>query len=345
MRRQIIRLGVLAVVLAAVALIADPSRAAAHGKEVQILLRCAPPAATRPLDQRCEATVTAANDGDPVTDARLILSAVRSGKAGQFKGVPFQPTAEPGQYAVSVSLPGYGIWLFTAEVEAPAEGHVQLSEEVLPPSVGIATFGQARARLLVSFNGRDVANLAALIAHLLGTIALFSGMAAVALVGLIAHGERGIQYRRWLARWFPWAASASAALIVASGVYNALYNAPTRSPGLFHPQTIAALPFGKAYVIAFAVKMMLALALFAGTAWLAVQLRRSVSWRVPRVAGASAVALEAVPRPRAIITSVLSDSCVSLAIGNLIVGGCVLVTVLIVDYFHLLSHIGVFTGG
>jgi hypothetical protein len=322
----------------------DASSAQAHGKEVEIDLGCAPLDPGTPLDQSCEAVVTYANDGEPVTDARLRLEGIRPGKGDRVTGDPVKPSGEPGHYSGTISLSAYGGWLLSATMEAPAEGIVEFAQEVLPPSGAASPITDARARLLISFNTRDLANIGALIAHLVGTAAVFGVTAAVLITGLVAHGLRGTQYRRNVARAFPLLAVASFALIAGSGLYNAAYNSPTRSPGLFHPGAVADLPYGDAYVIAFAVKMALDVALLLGTAALAFQLRRRPSWLIPPVSGGSEAAFGEISGGPSLLAEARRDACISLAAFNLLIGGAVMINVIVLDYLHLLSHTGAVSG-
>jgi len=333
----------LTLLLTGFALISGAAPAAeAHGKEVQIDLRCSAINPSMPLEQKCEAEVTYSGDRDPVTGADLMLQAVRLDKGDRVRAQPFEATAEPGHYVSTISLDAYGAWTITAFVESPAEGEVELTEEVLPPSGAASPVAQTRARLLVSFNSRDLANVTVLVAHLLATMTLFAATAGVLVVGVLMQGQNWIQLRRRMARGFPLLAAGSFALIGVSGFYNAIYNAPTRSPGLLHPARVADLPFGEAYLIAFGLKMMLAVALLIGTATLALKLLRSATWRLPPIAGGS----EAITEETAAVTpDARADACVLLAGVNLATGVAILLTVLVVDYLHLLSHAGTFSGG
>lgn len=349
MQGSTIRRGAL-VALAAVVLLAagalygrNVSPARAHGKEVEIELRCAPLDPRAPLDQSCEAVVTYANDGEPVTGARLRLEGIRPGKGDRASGDPVRPSGEPGYYTGTISLSAYGGWVLSATMEAPAEGTVELRQEVLPPS-GASPISEARARLLINFNARDLANIAALVAHLVGTAAVFGVTAGVLIIGVTAHGPRGTQYRRSVVRAFPLLAGAAFVLVAGSGLYNAAYNSPTRSPGLFHPTTVANLPYGDAYVIAFGVKMALALALLLGTAALAFQLRRHAPWLMPQMSGGAEAASQEVMVGCSLLSEVRGDVCISLAAFNLLVGGTLMIVVVVLDYLHLLSHAGAVSG-
>ncbi len=341
---RFLALGLAAAAVAGAAHILSPAPAQAHGKEVLIELRCAAAQPAMPLDQRCQAVVTAANDGDPVSDARLTLEAVRPEKGDRVAGEAIEPTGEPGHYKGTIRLSAYGTWILSAQVEAPAEGKVELTQEVLPPSGTASPVAQVRARLLISFNGRDIANIAALIAHLLGAITLFAATAAVVIVGLVAQGQHGARQRQRVARAFPWLAGASFAIIAASGFYNAMYNSPTRSPGLLHPGNVASLPYGDAYLVTFGVKMLFAVALTLGTAMLAFQLRRAGSWLVPPVAGGAEAVYRGAASHRSLLAELRRDACVSWAATNLLLGGALMMSVIVLDYLHLLSHAGAFSG-
>lgn len=330
----------VAAVVAGVLFSRGAAPAEGHGKEVQIELRCAPADPATPLDQRCQAVVTAANDGDPVSDARLTLEAVRPEKGDRVAGEAIEPTGEPGHYTGTIRLSAYGTWILSVQVEAPAEGKVELTQEVLPPSGTASPVAQVRARLLISFNGRDVANITALIAHLLGALVLFAATAAVLAVSGTAQGQQGADQRRRIARWFPWLAGASFALIAASGFYSAMYNSPIRQPGLLHPGDVASIPFGDAYLIAFGVKMLLAVALTLGTGMLAFRLRRSVSWLVPGIAGGAQAPFDEITPRNSLLAELRKDACVLWAATNLLVGGALLIDVVVLDYLHLLSHAG-----
>lgn len=318
--------------------------AEAHGKEVQIELQCSAADPAAPLDQTCEALVTFVGDRDPVTDAHLTLEGTRTEKGNRVTGSSFRPSGEPGHYTGTILLDAYGTWLISAEVEAPAEGRVEVTQDVLPPSGADSPVAQTRARLLISFNGRDVANIAALLVHLLGTLTLFAATAAVLVVGGTTLGQQRADLRRRIARSFPWVAGASFVLIAASGFYNAMYNSPTHSPGLLHPGDVLSLPFGDAYLVVFGVKMLLAIALTLGTTMLAFALRRSGLWLVPSVAGGAQAPFDDITTRDSIWAELRKDTCVLWAATNLLAGGALLFDVVLLDYLHLLSHAGAVTG-
>lgn len=324
-------------ILALAAGVAGFADASAHGKEVRIELQCSAADAATPLTQRCEARVTAANDGDPISNVRLALSARRAGKPGRVDGGLLKAGEAPGSYRGTIDLPAYGQWVLAAEVSEPVEGRVEVSQEILPPAVGVAGVAAARISLVRPFNARDVGNVIALVAHLLGSAGLFSALGAVLFAGIAAAGGPEASLRFRVARLFPPAAALSFVLIAGSGVYNAFYNAPTRSPGLLRPSDITGLPFGEAYVVAFVLKMTLAALMFAGTGLLALRLRRSSAWK-PAAAGAGSPSGAALPGRADARLALRRDPCLALAAANLAIGLLLLANVVVIDYLHLISH-------
>lgn len=315
------------------------ARADAHGKEVEFVTTCRAANPSVPLERRCEATVVFTTDRDPVTDARLTLRAERPGKNEPgIDGVEFSAGEPPGHYAATLTLPAYGTWKTTVEVLFPSEGQVQLDQEVLPPSGSAATEDETRIRLVVGFEVRDSANILALVLHLLGGVGILAANGAVLVGGLVTN-ERGIWYRQTIVRLFPRLVAGSIAVLAATGAYNARYNAPTRSPGLFRPGGVSDLPFGDPYLAVFAAKMVFAVVLMGGTLLLARRLRHDSAWLAAPVSVATAsVAAIRTPDVRG------SGVSARLAAMNLIAGGAVLVAVVVVDYLHLLTHAGSFVG-
>ncbi len=312
----------------------------AHGKEVEVRLTCPAADAAEPLTRRCQALVSYTTDGDPVSDARLTLNAVRSGKGtGEISGVPLLPSGQLGRYTATLTLPAYGTWTIAAQLAAPAEGRIQIEEAILPPFGPSIPAQDARVRLVVGFGVRDALNIVMLAAHLVGTIGLFAANSAVFVAGFLRVSDPG--YRKRIAHIFPRAAGGSFIVLGASGIYNAVYNAPTRAPGLVHPGMIAGLPFGSAYLIAFAAKMVLVVVLFAGTILLAARLRHGLLWRLPRASrGLETAFIHGAAGPAA--PPVRWDVSVALAATNLLTGAALLLTAAAASYLHLLTHAGAF---
>lgn len=348
----------LLAVLAAMLLVGlSAAGAEAHGKEVTIKLSCRAPQASVPLERTCLATVVATNDGDPVTDARLTLTAARPGKSNDgVAPVGFSPEAKEGQYVANFTLPAYGTWQFSVAIEKPAEGQVTLKQEILPPSGSDSPVDQVEIQLLRGFDVRDVANIVFLGLHLVGTMVILGANASILFLAMFIDGPAGMRTRRSAVRLFPWLALTSFALLAISGAYNAAYNSPSSSPGLYAPGRVASLPFGDAYVAVFAVKMVLAVALTAGTALLAFALRRTPSWQVLPIAGGASVgqsrqterlADRRSRRSRAAHaeTTTRSRAIAVMAAANVLAGLAILAVVLVMDYLHLLSHAQALLGG
>jgi len=333
------------------------SPALAHGKEETIKLSCRALQASAPLERTCLATVVATNDGDPVTDGRLTLTAARPGKSDDgLAPVRFSPEAKEGEYVASFTLPAYGTWQFRVEIDKPAEGQVSLEQEILPPSGSDSPVDQVEIQLLRAFDLRDVANIVSLGLHLVGTMVILGANASIFVMAMFIDGPAGMRIRRSAVRFFPWLALASFALLAISGAYNAAYNSPSSSPGLYTPGRVASLPFGDAYVATFALKMVLAGVLVCGTGLLAIALQKTPSWLALPIAGGASLGqsrqterlvdgrarrsrdadTEATTRGRTIAV---------IAAANVLDGVAILALVLVMDYLHLLSHAEALFGG
>lgn len=278
-----------------------PASANAHGRELRVTLAAEGPAAREPLERRYRATVTY-GDGDPASGLGVWVAARRQGGDPAAGPQRLSAAGAPGSYAGTLTLPQYGHWQLTVRVEGGADGPVEgvavLEEEVLPaaPEPAGAQENAAIARLRIGFGARDVLNLAALIVHLVGTV-LWLGAVTVVLgaAHVATHGTPGplLAVAR---RWFGPAAGGGLALLAASGAYNAIYNVPSRAPGLFVPAMTLRLPFGGVYLALFAAKLVLVAAIVVLTAWLGLLLRRTFP-ATPRAAAGPAVLPSAVQQP------------------------------------------------
>ncbi|MBI3953696.1 MAG: FixH family protein [Chloroflexi bacterium] len=311
-------------------------RADAHGKEVNIAVTCVAPDPGRPLTKACTASLKYL-DGDPVTKANLELTATRQGAAElSLTPVKFKPLDQEGLYAATVTFPAYGRWRIRFTVREPDKGEAELIEELAPPVPGASSDVRARLQVVFAFGGADVRNLAIRVAHLLGAASWFalSGLALV-LSGLPESPQRRQLLQR-LAATFPPRAGVALAVVAATGVLSARYNAPTRPPGLFAPEVVAGLPFGEAYLAVFLVKMALGLAIIATTVALAISLRRGHGVMVPAVAGASEGFPASPARER--------NWVVLLAAVNIVLGLLLFVDVVLMGYVHIISHVGAAAG-
>ncbi len=308
----------------------------AHGKAVNITLTCVTPDPARPLTKVCTAFLKYA-DGDPVLDAAFLVTAKREGQTEVTLGpVRLAPVDRVGGYSGTLMFPAYGRWRMRFQVRGSGTGEAELVDELLPPLPGAAPDVRAQFQVVFTFGLADVRNVVLRIVHLLAATAWF------ALVGLVlvlsrytAPDQRWRLLRRWAAT-FPWIAAALLFLVALSGIANALYNTPTRPPGIFAPKTIAGLPFGQAYLVAFSFKMVLMLAILVATAALAIVLRRTYGHPAPIVAGAAPGSEGVHGAPDGHVMRV--------AILNLALGVLTFATVVVLGYLHMISHVAAATG-
>ncbi len=326
MRKAILTAGLTALLLVAL----PGGIAHAHGKEASLAVTCATPDPGRPLVKACTA-VLRYEDGDPVEGASLVVEATRTGSGeASFTPVPFEPLGEPGVYSAVVEFPAYGTWRLRFILREPAEGEADLQEEILPPVPGASSEIRAQLRVVFSFGLADVRNLALRLTHALAALALVGSVALTLVATTFARGEDRLRLLRRWATPFPWVAGGSLLVLAVSGVLNAVYNTPTRAPGLFAPRNTTRLPFGQVYVAIFLVKMALTAGILVATAGLSLALRRSFGAPAPGISGGSGP-----PGPHGPERRVRRLAALDLALGLL-----VLAVVVVTAYFHILSHVG-----
>ncbi len=308
----------------------------AHGKTVNLAIACVAPDPARPLARICTGSLEYA-DGDPVSDARFEITARREGKAEAALGViRFRPAGREGNYSASVTFPAYGRWRMRFQVLEPGSGEAELVEDLLPPVAGAATGVRANLQVVFQFGLTDVRNLALRITHLLAAAAWFVIIMLVLVLSRLPGPEQRWKLLARLTVVFPWTAGASLLLLAFTGVANAVVNAPTRSPGLFAPEAIARLPFGKAYLAVFGLKMILTLAVVVATAALGLALRSKYGRPVPIIAGAARDAGRLPLRP---------DRALSwLAAINLLMGVLTFISVVVLGYLHMITHVAAAAG-
>lgn len=316
----------------------SPTVASAHGGPVNIGVSCMTPDTARPLAKVCTAAVTY-GDGHQVTDARLSLTASREdGDRRSFGPVPFQAAGEEGVYTAAFQYPAYGKWLVEIEAVEPGSGRVELREEILPPLPGAvgSEASEARVRIVLDFNSRELANIVVRAVHLGAATAWFAVSVLVLAASLFLSGPQRESALRSLAAWFPWVAGAAFLVLAGTGSYIAVYNVPARTPGLFDPDLLQGLPFGTAYLMVFAAKMGLTAAIVAGSGAMAIALRRGyISPLRPIAGGALATSLPVTRVERWVV---------GLSLANMALGVFVLIDVVVLGYLHILTHIGGFSG-
>lgn len=312
--------------------------AQAHGREVNIGVSCLTPDPARPLSKVCTAVV-AYVDGDSVSHAKISLSASREdGDRRAFGPIRFQPASEPGVYTAAFDYPAYGKWLAKVEVTEPGEGEADLRDEVLPPLPGAtgSPASAARVRIVLDFDGREFTNILIRALHLGAAAIWFAAPALVLVASLFLSGPERERVLRSLAAWFPWIAGVGFVALALTGWYSAVYNVPTRPPGLFDPELIERLPFGSAYLMAFLAKMGLTAAMVFTAGALALALRRAYGLPLRPIAGGAVAA--ALPLGR------VERSVVVLSAVNVLLGVFIFVVVVVLGYLHILTHIGGISG-
>ncbi len=324
----------LAVAAALVAALTSLQAGEAHGREVNIGVSCLTPDPARPLSKVCTAVV-AYVDSDPVTDAKLGLSGVREeGDRRTFGPVFFQPAGELGVYTAAFDYPAYGKWLAKVEVTEPGEGEADLREEILPPLPGAtgSSASAARVRIVLDFDARELTGILMRVLHLTAAAVWFAAPALVLVASLFLSGPERERVMRSVAGRFPWVGGAGFLALALTGWYNAVYNVPTRPPGLFDPELIERLPFGSAYLMTFLVKMGLTAVMVCNAGALALALRRAYGRPVRPIAGGAlgaALPLRRVDRWLVVLSAL-----------NVVLGIFVFVDVVVLGYLHILTHIG-----
>lgn len=304
----------------------------AHGNAVNIALTCVTPDPARPLIKVCTAFLKY-TDGDPVSKARFQMTARREGASEAALGpVVFTPLDREGVYSATITFPAYGRWRMKFQVREPGSGEAELVDELLPPLPGAAPEVRARLQVVFTFGLVDARNLIVRIIHFLASASWFALVFLVLVLSLLLTPEQRWHPLRRVAGAFPWAAGGSLMLIAMSGIYNAMYNVPTRAPGIFAPQVLATLPFGKAYLVAFFVKMGLMLAMLIATPLLAIALRKVYHQQAPRGGGSTDASDASRADPERTVKW--------LAASNLLLGLLTFANVVVLGYLHMISHVG-----
>ncbi len=197
------------------------------------------------------------DDGDPVEDAVMALTATRVEDGSTVGPVRFGALDQPGRYVAEVDYERFGTWVVAITVESPGEGAVEFSDEVLP-TAGTATDSAERTidtetlAVLFRFDSSDWTNLVVRIAHSAAG-AIWVGLIGLALVATwVAKDDPRTRALALLERWFPTGATLSLLLLLASGLHSATWGTPIRAPGVFDLGTLLDVPFGGQYVAALA---------------------------------------------------------------------------------------------
>lgn len=326
-------LGAAALTVVIFVTLLGPGLADAHGREVEISVSCSAPDPGRPLIKACLAFLRY-GDGDPVGDARLEATGTRQGGAtATFGPAAFEALDQDGAYSATVLFPAYGTWRMRFVVRGPGRGEAELREEVLPPVPGDSSQIRGQLQVVFSFGPADVRNLVIRVAHGVGTLA-WLGSVVLVLVALTFGSP--VDRPRLLRRlWaiFRLAAVGGLLVVAASGILNAVYNTPTRPPGLLDPGTTATLPLGRVYVAMFVVKMALVAAIVAATSALWSALRRASRLSIGVTGDVTGAMTSRSPE-------LLERRVRRLAAMDLGLGLLVLLVVVLMGYLHVITHVG-----
>jgi len=302
----------------------------AHGKVVVLNVTCATLDPGRPLSKRCTALLKYL-DGDPVLGAAVRVIAQRPGRNEPPLGpIALDAAGQGGAYAAGVVFPAYGTWSMRFQVRTPGTGEVELRETVLPPVPGAASTLRAQDRVVLSLGVVDLGNVLLRMVHFLAAVSWFAATAVVWGSSLLGALARRRDMLRTLARGYSRIGGGSFWLMIATGILNAVESTPARSPGVFAPAVIAGLPFGKAYLAAFSVKMALTLAIFATTATLARTLRQTERDRTPAASNVVQDAASADP---------LGRTAHRFAGITLLLGLLTFASVVVLAYLHVIVHL------
>lgn len=308
------------------------SPAFAHGKEVEIIISSVIPDLGNPLRRLYRAEVIY-TDGDAVEEAVMELFAVRD-EGGQGVGpIEFYPLGEPGLYATEVEYERFGNWVITVSVTEPGEGEAEFTDEIFPGQAGSNSSEETdnvgipeSLSILFEFDWEDFINIVLRFVHSLAGLAWFS------LVGIIivaywfmSPGSRIDTFKR-LNGFFAPVSGLSLAVLLGSGIYNGIWDAPIRPPGVFDINTMLQIPFGDIYLLAFLGKVLAYIVLASVT----VRLRKALKEF----------------SPGGLVTSLESEAEVTLELARFAKIGMgtavfLAVNIAVLIYMHYISHLAV----
>jgi hypothetical protein len=246
-----------------------PPKATAHGKEVQVTVTSLLPDPSQPFMRLYRALVLF-EDGDPVEDAVIEITAQREEGGQTLAPVQFYPLNEPGLYATEVTYDRFGNWVVTVTVSEPGEGTASFTDAILPGQVESAESDKTpntgipeNLAILFKFDGLDFLNIVFRFVHSLAGLAWFCLIGVILVAHWFMAPETKHQALYQLRGFFSPIAGVSLAILLGSGIYNGIWDSPIRPPGVFDLQTMLQVPFGDVYLMAFLGKV-LAFAVLAG---------------------------------------------------------------------------------
>lgn len=298
-------------VMLAVLLSAAP--ADAHGKKINIDVTISTPDPSKPLTKLYRALLTF-DDGDKVSDAKLTLTASRAGRNESVGPIPFNKTNDEGVYQAGVTYSAYGEWKLQFKVTEPGEGEATLTEILAPPSPAQSDSSSARVLVPLAFDAKDALNVGVRTIHIFAAISWFG------VILMLFAGPRLVSREVWAdalsrsVQWLPKILGGIWVLLIVTGIYLATNNAPTRAPGVLAPDILLRVPWGREYLIAFLLKMLIVVGVIVVGGAISYVLRQP-----------SGVSTERVAR---------------LVTLDLLLGLFIFADVVAIGYLHNLSHLG-----
>ena len=328
---------VLSVIAVMTMLSAVSSPAAAHGKELDITVDSLVPDPDRPLRLLYRATIVYAGDRDPVEDASVVLTARRGQDETPLSSLSLTEVAgSEGVYVGEVVFDRFGDWDLHLDVQAElglGEGSVDFIDEVRPepadPALDAARRAEAERvaslQLLFGFEWwPDVVTVATRVVHSVAGLAYFVVTGLVLVLAWFGIPARRPGLLHDLSRRFLPIAGISLGALLLAGLYEAAFDAPVVWPGIYDLPSMLAIPYGDAYLVAFALKVV---------AFVLLVIMAS------RIAGSlKAWDAAAVPDDDVTMIAILKRQ----TLINAAIGLFVLADVAVVIYLHYISHLGVF---
>lgn len=343
MKRQRWQIGLLVLIgLASLVpvMLGMPGIAQAHGKEVAIKVSSFTPDPKEPLVRLYRAFAAYASDGDPLTNAKIQFTAERQQGGPGVEPIMMNPLNEPGFYAAQVTFPRFGNWNVNLKVKEAGEGEASFTEEILPATStessppGNQALRQQLVEIYFKFNWRDAANIGVRVLH---SLAGFTWFALTGVI-LVAYGFVPVNARihllSKLSGFFSPAAAISLGILFASGVFNAIFSAPIRPPGVLALGSMWSIPYGPQYLGAIGFKLIA----ISASAVIAVRMAQELKTasRPAPVSGGAVHSFEKVH------TKMATAPLLQLSIANAAIGLLMLIDIAITIYLHYLSHLAVF---
>jgi len=309
----------------------------AHGKELEITVDSLVPDPDQPLRVLYRVTVRFAGDQDPVDDASVILTARSVGEDTAQPPLPLtQVESSEGVYVGEVVFERFGDQDMHLDVQATlglGAGSVDFVDEIRPEPVDAALDAARRAeaervaslQLLFGFEWwPDAVTVGLRAIHSLAGLAYFIVTGLVLVFAWLGVPARRPSLLQRLARWFLPVAGISLGVLLLAGLYEAAFDAPVAWPGIYDLDAMLSIPYGDAYLVAFALKVVAFVVLVVMAVRIYGSLKR---W-----------AADAAPEEDTATIAVLKRQ----TLINAAIGLVVLADVAVVIYLHYISHLGVF---